>query len=154
MTPAPSNQCTERKLPTKAKWAEFDRTLSRPYESIKLMVDGYKLRLATVMEKRTVVIQPYINDTFKGAWLFDDCEERRRFLRKSTKHLYTKKERDERIKAAKSLRPGKATIARVQQGLNKTFDHWHVNWSTPATLRRHLIANNHNIEIVDEWPEP
>lgn len=66
---------------TAEEWKKVDEALTSvwsPY--VHLKIDGYKVSLNLTQKSRFQnVIAVYINDEFRGKWLMEDCEERRRF---------------------------------------------------------------------------
>lgn len=77
---------------TNDEWKQVEKTLSSLFDHVILNVDGYEITLAlrrVTPYKAEIAI--YINGIFKGEWLSQDCEERRRFLRKSERRLFSDK---------------------------------------------------------------
>ena len=68
---------------TKDEWQEAERRALWKYGGLTLLVDGYKISVqrqyATPYKSKLAV---YVNGTFRGKWLVEDCEERRRFCRR------------------------------------------------------------------------
>ena len=76
---------------TKDEWQEAERRALWKYGGLTLLVDGYKISVqrqyATPYKSKLAV---YVNGTFRGKWLVEDCEERRRFCY-CVKHSLIKK---------------------------------------------------------------
>ena len=76
---------------TKDEWQEAERRALWKYGGLTLLVDGYKISVqrqyATPYKSKLAV---YANGTFRGKWLVEDCEERRRFCY-CVKHSLIKK---------------------------------------------------------------
>jgi hypothetical protein len=86
-------------------------------------------------------IRVYIDGQIKGIWYTDDCEERRRFFRPVKRFLHPKKWRDEMKKEPKWLQ-------KRFPDTNKTYTSYTPEWISFGALKRHLIANNKNIELI------
>lgn len=132
---------------TKDEWKEVERALELTFNSVKLNVDGYNITL--ILERETAFknrISVYIDGTFKMKWLFEDCEQRKRFTNKRTKSLVRKS----------TLNNGKK-VSKRQEKLNEEFlksesnkYHYYLPyWYNFNSLKKHLIANNENIELIE-----
>ena len=67
---------------TADQWKEIDGKLQNVWSPVvKLKIDGYEVSLALrqVSQFRNAILV-YINGEFRGKWLTEDCEERRRFF--------------------------------------------------------------------------
>ena len=69
---------------TKKDWEKAKEQLERPwpYSRAHLEADGYDvmLEMQSVNDMFHKGILVYVNGHFKGSWLVQDCEERRRFM--------------------------------------------------------------------------
>jgi len=131
---------------TSQEWKEVEKALQSLYSLVKLNCDGYEITLCLnriTQFKNAIVI--YVNGVIKGKWFFDDCEERRRFLRPIKKYLYSQKERNELKKMLKSYRKGSKSL-----DPNVMFTSYDYEWRSFKALKSHLIKNNHNIELIKE----
>lgn len=129
---------------TKEEWKQVEAALGWPYGTAKLHIDGFEVALGLARAAPLkYVITSYINGHFKGDWLITDCEERRRFLRPVTLHLYTPKKRAELLK-----RFGKRRLKEWGIDLDRTSTCYRWDWTSFAALRRHLVANNERIELI------
>lgn len=134
----------ERKLPTKAQWEFARASLSHSFGSVALCVDGYDLRLEVkLVGHLQYEIMPFVNGWSRGAWLLEDCEERRRFMRPVKRPMYPPTERA-RIEKAFGKRRAKEYFPKI--GDSKTY--YQLSWPSFEPLRRHLVANNRDIEIL------
>lgn len=137
MTVAPSKLTPEQ-------WKRVEDALAHPHGEVVLEVDGYRLALQVRMvAPRRFEIAPFVNGEFKGKWLIEDCEERRRFLREQTRPHYSKA-RIERATAKMSKRAAKQFAADFMSGTS-TFYCW--SWPAFAPLKRHLIKHNTSIRL-------
>lgn len=69
---------------TKEDWAYVEETLKSPYKIVKINCDGYilSLRLRRVdVYKLAICVR--VNGELSVDWIVNDCEERRRFFRKT-----------------------------------------------------------------------
>lgn len=125
---------------TNEEWERAENALKDFLNYVKLDVDGYKLTLQlqrVSTYKAGIVI--YINEKFKGVWLSEDCEERRRFLRKSERRIFT----ESYIKKMKCNKKEAETLRK------KTFSVYHSTWSSFKSFKRHLINNNKEINLIE-----
>jgi hypothetical protein len=132
---------------TSQDWKEVEKRLKSFYYIVKLNCDGYKVDL--VLEQVSTMknsIMVYVNGKFKGEWLVNDCEERRRFLRPVLKYVYSAKWRASMKKKPKWLQ-------KEFPDTNKTYTYYTPYWLSFGALKRHLIANNHSIELIREKGE-
>jgi hypothetical protein len=127
---------------TKEEWAEVERKLQSPFGSVDLMCDGYKLTLQVQRDKMRLVIMIYVNGHFKGIW-FDDCEERRRFFRPSTRKLHP-------ASSFKGFTKKELKTDWVKKTMEKTMTSYSPLWLSFRPLKAHLIKNNTSIELVKE----
>ena len=139
---------TPRRLPTKAQW-EFARVeLGYWFGRLDLRVDGFNLQLRVQeLKPLQLVIFPFVDGVHKGAWSSkvegEYCEIARRFLPVHSKRVFNKKTRATIVKAVGKMEANK-------RGYLDTIE-LRRPWFTSFTqLKRHLLANNHNIEILYE----
>lgn len=127
----------------KEDWIKVKNALTDLFSGVYLNIDGYEvvLRLVRISTyKNSIAI--YINGVFKGKWLVDDCEERRRFVQKKQKSLLTKKDKEGWKKLSK-----KAQKEFVDK-YDIKYDYYSSHWSSLTALKNHLVKNNQNIELV------
>ena len=66
---------------TKEEWKQAEEALTHFFRPVELKVDGYDITL--ILERVGVYqnkIMVYIGGEFRGQWMAEDCDERRRFL--------------------------------------------------------------------------
>lgn len=83
------------------------------------------------------VILLYINGVIEWKWLTEDCEERRRFMKKSKKCLFT----------ANQLKKFPKKIRDKYKEKN-TYESYDFRWASFRALKKHLIDNNKDIELI------
>ncbi len=138
------NGCTEgRIVPTAEEWKEIEDRLSGFYGTVVLRVDGYKITLQVQRIKvRQYAIMLYVEGVFKGKWLGEDCEERRRFCCPRTKFLWSRENRRLGKKAKQRLKS-------INIDMDKKYI-WHTPyWTSFKALKAHLLKNNVNIEYTN-----
>jgi len=126
---------------TKEDWDKVDRSMQSPYGRSSLLCDGFEITIETGLYKRKLSSIIYVNGHFKGAWLLEDCEERRRFLRPVKRLVWKKKiTKGFSKRSLKSLNidPTEVRIC---------FSH---EWTSFRSLKAHLIKNNTSIELAPE----
>lgn len=142
-----------RKLPTKEEWDDVIAQLSGAFGIVKLLVDGYELYITRgQIGKNQLGITVYINGSIKGIWYAhhkstdlkpEIPEETRRFYKPKTQFLHSAKERAFWKKAY-----GKKEAPK--RGLDTKFISYGPWWTSAAALKRHLLNNNHNIEVIKD----
>jgi hypothetical protein len=130
---------------SKEQWGKVEAELSHSFGHVVMKCDEYELGL-TVVPLGTLQygIAVYVNGYFKGKWLMEDCEERRRFLRPVERFLLNAKERMEWLKIYGGKRAKKADVERV----NRKIVFYQSYWTSAKSLRRHLEKNNSTLELV------
>jgi hypothetical protein len=129
---------------TKEEWKQAEDALKRLFFPVYLKADGYDVAL--VLERVGAyknMIMVYIDGKFQGKWLAEDCEERRRFCQKKVRSLLTAKQKADYKKL--SQRQQKDLSKRYH---NLEYEIYTPQWSSFGALKRHLISNNTNIELV------
>lgn len=135
-------QAQPRKLPTREQWRTVESALSRPYGNAVLLIDGYTVTFQVVpLKPLHYTICTYVQGKFLGKWLMEDCEERRRFFRVRERKMLSSKVRAEFVKEY-----GKRALK--NSTLNQTFKSHAVDWPAFRPLKRHLLANNQDIEVI------
>lgn len=130
---------------TKDQWLAVKAALSTPWGVVKLDVDGYELTLQVKQIKPLkFAIVPYVNGEIKGIWLTGDNEEGRRFMRPVKVAVFKPAEKKRMTKGL-----SKANIKKYFGDIDKTFTVIECLWPSFDPLRRHLIANNKEIELLE-----
>lgn len=134
---------TPRKVPSKEQWAALEKELTGFLGRARLRVDGFELMLEVQkLGPLKYCVVPFVNGHWRGKWFLKQedgqyCEEARRFFPLRSVFLWKKKQR--------------RMIARLmgKEEANKKSE-WRVGrWTSIPALRRHLLANNHHIEILE-----
>jgi len=129
-----------------ADWDELKAQMESPYGSMKLKCDNFEVGLVQTIShgKKTWGTLVYIDGYLKGIWLSCDNrtgepkhEETRRFLRKVTRSVRSKKE----IEAYRKVF-GKRKASEMEATKFFTYD-W--EWRSFPALKKHLITNNKDI---------
>jgi hypothetical protein len=136
---------------TPAQWKALQDSLNTPYGYAKLMVDGYVLTIQVERSSPKTIkyeLVVYVNGLIQWRQGKDDCDERRRFWRKTVRRVHSP------AAIAKILKGlGKREAARFSKsmGLDKTFDFYVPYFPTFASLKKQLIQNNQDIQV---WNAP
>ena len=129
---------------SKDGWVQVQEALKSLYSIVKLKIDDYEVTLSLVrVSTYKLAIAIYVGGMFKGIWLTEDCEERRRFVRKTEKSLMSPKQKAEFDKFPKRMQK---EFARKYN--NMKYDFYSSVWTSFGALKKHLIENNKNIELV------
>ncbi|MEG1406821.1 MAG: hypothetical protein RSD23_03105 [Ruthenibacterium sp.] len=131
---------------TTADWKEAEVLATSCFNVAHLLVDGYQIDLQMQrVNNYKNKIMVYINREFKGEWLREDCEERRRF--------YYKYERP--IMSRKGIQEFNGLSKKAQKDFQKYRDQKYTTYSplfpSFTALKRHFAAQNTNIELLTKW---
>ena len=125
---------------TKEEWEYAEKRLYNTYSRLQLKVDDYDVSIVVEpLKPLKNVLVVYVNGEWKGKWLSEDCEERRRFYQKHTGNILSRKEQKRLAREKKAVR----------EAVGKTtYDWYSPYWTSFRTLKSHLIKNNKSIELV------
>lgn len=125
---------------TKEEWEYAEKRLYNTYSRLQLKVDDYDVSIVVEpLKPLKNVLVVYVNGEWKGKWLSEDCEERRRFYQKHTGNILSRKEQKRLAREKKAVR----------EAVGKTtYDWYSPYWTSFRSLKSHLIKNNKSIELV------
>ena len=128
---------------TKEDWVYVEETLKSPYKIVKLNCDGYilSLRLRRVdVYKLAICVR--VNGELSVDWIVNDCEERRRFFRKTQGSILS----------ASGMKIFRKLSKKKQEEWRGSYiyDIYLPYWTSFRSLKKHLIENNKSIELVKE----
>lgn len=130
-------------------WEKAKERLSLPLGSVKLIADGYTVTLQRVPVKDMFhnAIQVFVNGEFKGKWLLEDCEARRRFISQKAVPLMSRKEIAAYNKAPQSVQ------RKFKEMREARIIQYSSHWTSWNALVKHFEANNQSIQLIDstEW---
>lgn len=113
---------------------------------VALICDDYNVLLRTVhIKPRRGAIIAYINGKHLGKWLIEDCEERRRFFRETSRYLHSTQTRRLMRKALGGAQCSKENLARI----NERFVSYSGFWFSAPALLRHILRHNRSVELVN-----
>lgn len=130
---------------TKAEWDHVADSLTKQFSPVGLICDGYHLCLCLERCGMRLVIAFYVNGVNKGAWVSDDCEERRRFLRPVKKSAWSAKNRATIKKMSKRM------LKSLNVDPTETFTVHYPWWTSFKALKAHLVKHNASIELAPDW---
>ena len=88
-----------------------------------------------------LVLMVYVDGYFRGKWLTEDCDIRRRFYYCSKRSLLTAKEKKRLQREKKAIRE------KIQKEMEyMTFSPY---FGSFRTLKSHLVKNNQSIELCE-----
>lgn len=129
--------------PTAEQWQQIEADVMRLYSPVWLDCDGYLVELILArVEKLRLGICVRVNGRIEASWLgiskdAEVSEEGRRFFQERTQSVYR----------GKNKRLAKRAFGKKEA--EKKVSHRHPWWESPASLRRHLVANNETIRLLD-----
>ncbi|WP_298437984.1 hypothetical protein [Geobacter sp.] len=130
---------------TKAEWAQVEERLNRAYCPVALMCDGYHLTIRIERIKMQLVIGFHVNGVFRGAWMSEDCEERRRFFRPVKKSAWNAASR------ARMKKMSKRALKQMKVDPSESFTVHYPWWTSFKALKSHLQKHNESIELLQDW---
>ena len=128
---------------TKEEWKQAEEALTHFFHPVELKVDGYDITL--ILERVSVYqnkIMVYIGGEFRGQWMAEDCEVRRRFRQEQRHNILSGKER------AEFERLPKRRQKELREKYPMQYSCFTPQWSSFRALKRHFCANNQSIELV------
>lgn len=127
---------------TAEQWKQVEEKLQFVCTSgVKLLIDGYEvsLYLMQVSQFRNAILV-YINGEFRGKWITEDCEERRRFFPCKKRCLTNANELKKMgIRSKKEIQKYKEMA---------TYNEYLSAWTNFKAMKKHFEANNKSIEIM------
>lgn len=135
---------------TKDQWKSVEQSLSPPWGRTKLMIDNYMVELILFANKGKLSfsIMVCINGKFDYNWIPDKTHEvediRKRFFRPSKICAF---------RATKSTikKCGKAFVKEMKKKYTGIV--YLPYWDSFNSLKKHLVANNSNFEIIEPGNE-
>lgn len=128
---------------TAEQWKKVEENLQFLFSPfVKLKIDGYEVSLALrqVSQFRNAIVV-YINGEFRGKWLSEDCEERRRFFP-------CKKRCATNTNELKKL--GVRSKKEIQKWKEKaTYNEYFSAWTNFKAMKKHFEMNNKSIELLE-----
>ena len=128
---------------TAEQWKQIDGKLQSVLSPVvKLLIDGYEVSLALrqVSQFRNAIVV-YVNGEFRGKWLTEDCEERRRFFPCKKKCLTNTNELKKMgIRSKKEIQKFKEMA---------TCNAYQSAWTSFKAMKKHFETNNKSIEILE-----
>lgn len=129
---------------SKDDWKEIEKTLRNLWCPVNLWIDGYKVTLIlSRISTYTLAIKVYVNGSWKGKWMLEDCEERRRFYWESKRYRYNQAIR-------KKFKKKTHLLGMSLKDLNSTFSIWFPYFQSFSQLKSHFLKHNESIEFYDE----
>ena len=128
---------------TAEQWKQVDGKLQSVLSPIvKLLIDGYEVSLALrqVSQFRNAIVV-YVNGEFRGKWLTEDCEERRRFFPCKKRCLTNTNELKKMgIRSKKEIQKFK------EMAICNAYSS---AWTNFKAMKKHFETNNKSIEILE-----
>ncbi|MNZ83269.1 hypothetical protein D3C78_1019920 [compost metagenome] len=131
-----------------ADWDALKAQMDSPWGVMKLQCDQYEVTLQqqTSSKSKSWSTMVYVDGYFKGIWIGADedgqpkHEEARRFMRKASKSVHSRKA----VEAARKAF-GKRE---AEKWAAKKYVYFEPYWKSFNTLKKHLLANNASITRV------
>jgi len=127
-----------------ADWDALKAQMSSPWGTMKLQCDQYQLILVQELSSNSWSTVVYVDGLFKGAWMTADengqpkYDEAKRFLRKTTRSLFTRNAIEKTRKVF-----GKRESEKMAARKLVLFS---PSWKSFNSLRKHLLENNASIQ--------
>lgn len=126
---------------TAEEWKKVDESLKSVMSpGITLKIDGYQVRLFLTQKSQFQnAIVFYVNDEFRGKWLTEDCEERRRFCCCKKRSVVT--EKDYKLYGIRGKK------AKQEFKDRYSYNEYFSYWTNFEKMKKHFIDNNESIEL-------
>lgn len=128
---------------TRDECLKVEQRLVFPGAHVELRCDAYRVTLEVQRDKMRMVVMVYVDGRFKGKWIVEDCEERRRFLRPVIHRPKPYTPKQERFLGKKWC---------DAQREKHTHTYYLPTWPSARTLLRHLHKNNSSVELSPAEP--
>lgn len=133
---------------TPQEWKEVETRLKDFFDIVKLDCDGYNISLS--LERVTSMqnaIRVYINGYINSEYIFNDCEERRRFYRPVSKFVRSSKSR---AKFKKGLSKKELAFIKKEHAfdIDRKYTYYLPEWNSFKAFKAHLIKHNKNIQLI------
>lgn len=136
---------------TKEDWKIVERQLSSLYGSAKMKIDGYIITVTYArMTMTRYCLAVYVNGVFKGEWLSEDCEIRRKFCNPQKRQVLSEKEKTKLIKEVgkrKFERFAKENPQKLQYTVYSPY------FGSLRSLKSHILKNCTSIELLADTNE-
>ena len=130
------------------QWKLIEDQLKKLYHPVVLNCDGYRLRLELGrVDTYRNAISMHINGEMDGAWIIDDCQERKRFFRPVHRYVWQPGQR------ARLKKMSKAHLKRMGTDPDARYTSYWPFWNNFTALRRHLVRNNTTITPIEDQSE-
>lgn len=133
--------------PTKEQWEAITEKLFSFYNTVDLMIDGYKVQLTLVrISTFNNAVSIYVNGVFKGEWFLNRdevCEELRRFFPCVEVNRWPVTLTKDMVKIL-----GKREAKK--KGYFDKAKKYSTHWTSFRSMKSHLTKNNTNIEWLNE----
>lgn len=116
--------------------------LRYPFGCVELQCDQFMIHLKVQSRgerRQTIVV--YVDGWLRGTWLIDDCEERRRFMRKVERFVFPAKSRASFLKEF-----GKRAFKRNQ--MDQKIVGYDPTWNSVTTMLRQFQRTCDSVELV------
>lgn len=130
-------------------WKKAEDELSPPYGRVNFIIDDYNVTVELrLVSKTKYVYAVFIDGIFKGKWLTEDCEMRRRFCYEGQRNILTGKKKADFIKQF-----GKREYNRLLKKSPEMirYKYWQPYFGSFRSLKSHFEKNNESITLVDTW---
>ena len=134
---------------TKEQWEEIEKTLSYPYQSVKLRCDGYEVHAVVKSDNMKLVIVLYIDGWMKGEWLKDESEMGVKFFDRKTKYLSKPKERAGAFKQMNNKRLPSDLRAIFKRIYEAKYSYFSPVWTSARSFCRHIRKTCNEIELME-----
>jgi hypothetical protein len=132
---------------TKEQWAKVETALKSQFNPVNLKCDGFDVILSlSQISQFSLAIRVFVNGWLKGEWFNNDhpAEEVLRFFPVHRVNVYSAAQKKKWAKLNKKL------SKEFRFNTDATIRHYGLHWTSFPALKRHFIAHNENIELIEE----
>ena len=132
---------------TSEEWKRAELNLNPLLGHVDFLIDGYNVSVAMIRTSKTKYsYMVYVDGTFKGKWMNEDCEIRRRFYYEGKQTLLTPQKKAKLIKEC-----GKRSVERF---IKENPERCYITFYRPyfesfKSLKQHFTKNNTSITLVE-----
>lgn len=132
---------------TDEQWEALEERSRNVFFTASLLIDGYEVTIQKGSLDKNAMrfgLAVFIGGQFKGEWILNDCEERRRFYHCKKRYAHSLKSRNAFKNTSIKLRK--------ELGINteEKFESYSSIWTNFKSMRRHFEKNNKDIQLIKE----
>lgn len=134
---------------TKEQWQDIEKTLSLPYQAVKLRCDEHDVYAVVGIYKRKLCVDIYVDGFVKGEWFNDKSEIGNKFYPRVTKYFLKPQERKDALKKANNKRLDKDLRDYFRKGYEQKYSYLVPHFANAKSFCRHIRKTCQLIEFIE-----